>query len=73
MFLSDADLHELTGYVKPSAQRKWLEKKHWPFEVSALGRPRVLRAFAEKKLGLETAVKNDHTEPDFSAWGGKAA
>jgi hypothetical protein len=73
MFLTDGDLRELTGYVLPSAQKRWLAKNGWEFVVTAFGRPRVLRAYAEQRMGLASAKPTAHTEPDFSHWNKKAA
>lgn len=73
MFLTEDDLRTLTGYIAPSAQKRWLTKFEWEFATSGFGRPRVLRAYAEKRLGLESAKPKAQTEPDFSHWGGAAA
>jgi len=72
MFLSDADLIELTGYEKPAAQKRWLDKLGWVFVESAFGKPKVLRAYAEKKLGLASETGSAQTEPDFSRWEGSS-
>lgn len=52
LFLSSAELHSLTGYQGSTNQRKWLEARGWPHEVSAVGRPVVSRAYCEKRLGI---------------------
>lgn len=70
MFLTAEDLHDLTGYVMPSAQIRWLDRAGWEYVVSGLGRPKVLRAYAEQRLGLAHEKPSAHTEPDFSHWGG---
>lgn len=49
--LTDAELHEITGYVRPHMQRRWLEKHAWPFVENAAGHPKVLRSVAEQKMG----------------------
>ena len=41
MFLTAAQLHELTGYVKPSKQIEWLRANGVPHFVNAVGRPVV--------------------------------
>lgn len=51
MFLDGSELQVLTGYQRPADQIKWLAAKGWKFEVSAVGRPVVLRAFAQVKMG----------------------
>lgn len=50
MFLTDEETATLTGYVRPSDQRRWLKQHGWIFEIARTGRPRVLRAYAENKL-----------------------
>lgn len=65
MFLNDDELHELTGYELHGWQRRWLKAHGYAFEVAANGRPVVLRALVERKLGLQSAKKPK--EPDFGA------
>lgn len=68
MFLTEEDLQELTDATLRRLQIAWLESHGWTFELSRLGRPKVLRAYAERRLGLDDAKKSDQTEPDFSHW-----
>ena len=68
MFLSPADLTDLTGYQIPAYQARWLEKNGFPFELSAFRKPRVLKAYVEQRLGLASAKPLAQTEPDFSHW-----
>ena len=68
MFLSETDLFDLTGYRLQSAQKRWLASRGWTFEVSAFGRPKVLRTYAEQRMGLASAKTAAQTEPDFSHW-----
>ena len=68
MFLTADDLHELTGYQMPSAQKRWLARNGWEFVVSGMGKPKVLKAYAEQRMGLASAKPAAHTEPDFSHW-----
>lgn len=45
MFLTAGELHDLTGYRRPSAQIRWLRSraiKHW---VNAAGHPVVMTAW----------------------------
>jgi hypothetical protein len=51
MFLSPDDLASLTGYVRPSAQIRWLKSCRWPFVVGGDGVPKVLRSAVEARLG----------------------
>lgn len=68
MFLSRDELADLTGYTTPAYQCKWLDRAGYPFETSAAGRPKVLRAYVERRLGLADAVVAAEVEPDFSRW-----
>jgi hypothetical protein len=62
MFLDDEELERLTGYVRHSAQVRWLRSHGWNFEVAASGRPVVSRSYSESKLG----GANSAWKPDFS-------
>jgi hypothetical protein len=37
MMIDKEDLVKLTGYVRASAQQRWLASHGWKFEVNALG------------------------------------
>jgi hypothetical protein len=50
MFLTRAELVELTGYQLHAWQVRWLVAHGWRFERSISGRPIVLRAHAESRL-----------------------
>ena len=65
MFLTTDDLFILTGYQRPSAQRRWLEQNGWKFEIDGNGRPVVLRSHAEEHMG--SPVKNRTIAPNFDA------
>lgn len=68
MFLTAAELAELTGYVRPSAQVRWLRARHWRFELNAAGHPRVARAYLEKRMvAREGAGAVESASPDFGA------
>ena len=56
MFLSATELADLTGYVRPSAQVRWLQEKGWPFTIGGDGQPKVLRRLVEEKLGGSPAA-----------------
>ncbi len=51
MLLANQELKDLTGYVRPSAQARWLKAHGWPFELDAHRRPKVLRSVAVARLG----------------------
>ena len=69
MFLTPDELAELTGYKTPARQCRWLDRAGYPFETAATGRPKVLRAFVERRLGLAAQSPATPTEPNFSRWG----
>jgi hypothetical protein len=50
MFLSPDELLELTDYRRAADQIRWLTDHGWKFEVGATGRPKVLRAEAERRM-----------------------
>jgi hypothetical protein len=51
MFLTAVELADLTGLRRPTAQYAWLRENGWPVERDARGRPRLLRAVVEARLG----------------------
>lgn len=69
MFLTAAELAELTGYRRPSAQLRWLREHRWRFEVNAVGHPRVARAYFERRMVSRETAGNvvDLPPPDWSA------
>lgn len=50
MFLTPAELKELTDLEQHAAQIRWLTDRGWKFEIGASGRPKVLRAEAERHM-----------------------
>lgn len=50
LFLSVAELEELTGYRRQHEQKRWLAARRWKFETNAAGAPRVARAYFERRL-----------------------
>ncbi len=68
LFLTSDEVLTLTGYKVGHYQAQWLKSNGYPFERTISGKPRVLRAFVEKRLGIASAVPMSQTEPDFSSW-----
>lgn len=63
MFLTDAELFDLTGYRRNADRCRWLADRKWKFERNAItGRPVVSRTYAEAMLS-GTPVK---TEPKLN-------
>jgi hypothetical protein len=69
MFLTPQDLQRLTGYVRASAQVRWLRKNGWRFTVNGLREPIVAVAESERKLVSGAGTTRQH-EPNFGALGG---
>lgn len=68
IFLTESDIEELTGCKTRKCQCAWLESRCWIFEVSRLGRVKVLRRYAEMRLGLpieSTAKPQKESQPNF--------
>lgn len=63
MFLSGAELRDLTGYQKPSAQKRWLEAQAISFMVGGDGLPKVLRAVVIARLGGSFTASPEQVEP----------
>lgn len=62
-WLSDEELRELTGYVRPSRQARWLSDNGIKFYLNALNKVRVPRASFS---GTDSSQREARTEPDFS-------
>lgn len=67
MFLSKDELRDLTGYQKPSLQKRWLTDRAWPYEENAAGYPKVLRSIVEKRMGGSTESARRRQGPDLGA------
>jgi hypothetical protein len=66
MFLSRDELQDLTDLKLPHAQCRWLSEHGYPYDVSASGKPKVLRSYVERRLCPSTAALNGD-EPNFDA------
>ncbi|WP_345890294.1 DUF4224 domain-containing protein [Pseudomonas sp. PDNC002] len=55
--LTAIELVELSGYRKPSAQARWLERNCFPFVMGGDGHPKVLRQVVNDRLGGISAEK----------------
>jgi hypothetical protein len=70
MILPKADLKALTGYVRASAQIRWLRRHGWKFAVNALGDPVVAVAeFERHMVGGKKKIARSQ-EPDFDGING---
>jgi hypothetical protein len=66
LFLSSDELTNLTDLKIAKAQMRWLIKNSYPFEVSATGKPKVLRSLVLERLNNVTKNINSN-EPNFDA------
>jgi hypothetical protein len=69
MFLTSQEVQRLTGYVRPSAQIRWLRKNGWRFTVNGLKEPIVAAAESERKLISGEGITRRH-EPNFGVLNG---
>lgn len=51
MFLTPAELKDLTETSRKDKQISWLRARGWPFEIGEKGHPRVLKSYMLVKLG----------------------
>ena len=66
LFLSSDELRDLTDLKIAKAQMKWLDKNNYPYEVSASGKPKVLRSFLFDRF-QKNKPHSPTTEPNFDA------
>ncbi len=69
MFLTSQEVQRLTGYVRSSAQIRWLRRNGWRFTVNGLKEPIVAVAESERKLVSGEGTTRRH-EPNFEALNG---
>jgi len=50
--LSSEELRDLIGTSRRSQQIQWLKRRGWRFDVDVNGRPVVLHAFVDSRLGV---------------------
>ena len=67
MFLSSEELIDLTDRRNPRHQSRWLAEHGYPFEISASGRPKVLRSEIETRLSSAARKKARKAEPNWDA------
>lgn len=64
MFLTPAELEQLTGYKKPKLQREWLIERGYRFDVRVDGRPSVLSSQVVARQG---GAREASVEPNWDA------
>lgn len=50
MFLTRAEVYELSGYKRKSDQARWLAENRYPFELDKDGWPKVPRIAVESRF-----------------------
>lgn len=63
--MPQADLKALTGYVRVTAQIRWLARHGWRFEVNGIGEPIVALAEFNRHLVGGRAARTQ--EPNWEA------
>jgi hypothetical protein len=71
VILAPSQIEAITGYVRHSAQIRFLRRHGWRFTVNALGEPVVAVAEFNRKQVGGTAARQQ--EPNFEALNGKAS
>jgi hypothetical protein len=64
VILAPSEIQQLTGYVRPSAQVRWLRRHGWRHVVNAKGRPVVARAERNRHLPLPVIEAPAILSPD---------
>lgn len=67
MFLTPEEIVDLTDRRNPRHQSRWLAERGYPFEISASGRPKVLRSEIESRLSSTERKKTRKAEPNWEA------
>lgn len=66
LFLSSDELRDLTDLKIAKAQMRWLDKNNFPYEISASGKPKVLRSFLFQRF-QNNSFNSKATDPNFDA------
>lgn len=51
MFMTPDEVADMTGYIRPKDQLKWLDAERFGYVVGADGKPKVLRQVVIARLG----------------------
>lgn len=70
MFLSKAELHDMTEVSKRPLQEAWLKRYRIPYTKGHHGKLNVLRAYVERTHGLTNieVQTSAQTEPDVNVF-----
>lgn len=64
-YLSPDELRDLTDSPMAGRQIGWLRLHGWKFAVGLGGRPKVLRSYRDKRLGVAETTAPERIEPDW--------
>lgn len=76
LFLSSAELADLTGFKMRTGQMRWLDQNRWRYAVARYRQPRVARDYFQQRMGAlpsgasATAVATAEAsleQPNFAA------
>lgn len=67
IFLTPAELHELTGFKDRHCQARWLTRNRWRYVVDRHNRPRVARNHFAERMGCGTRPGAGHVEAIHAA------
>lgn len=51
MFMTPDEVADMTGYLRPRDQMRWLETERFGYVIGADGKPKVLRQVVIARLG----------------------
>lgn len=66
MFLTDAELEELTGYKRAGEQTTWMQQNGFVFRVGGDGKLKVLRDHVASVMCGAQRAQRVKRQPDFS-------
>ncbi len=76
LFLSAAELAELTGFRARHCQARWLDRNRWRYVLNRRNEPRVAREHFQERMGCAGKAMTDADavnlaavieQPDFAA------
>ncbi len=57
MFMTPDEVADMTGYLRPKDQVRWLQTEKFGYVIGADGKPKVLRQVVVARLGGQTEKK----------------
>lgn len=59
LLLTPDEIQDLTGLQQFAAQRRWLDANGWRYTIDARGRPKIARAYFEKRMSEDNETKTE--------------